>query len=119
VFSSITPDSCAHGRGRAKALGWLCLGLTSGGGRQLPPLFLLCERAEIVAVILAGSFAVRQSKTIRKRTEQISEGKQCQTKKSTPEIEVMTNAVWATPIHRRKQMKCFGEMSEHDYHETS
>ena len=22
-------------------------------------------------------------------------------------------------IHRRKQVKCFGEVSEHDYHETS
>jgi hypothetical protein len=31
----------------------------------------------------------------------------------------MTNAVCATKIHPRKQVKCFGEVSEHDYHETS
>jgi hypothetical protein len=30
----------------------------------------------------------------------------------------MTNAVWATPIHSREQVKCFGEMSEHDYHKA-
>ena len=54
-----------------------------------------------------------------KRMKQISYWKQRETKNSTPEIEVMTNAVWATPIHRREQVKCFGEMSEHDYHETS
>jgi hypothetical protein len=71
-----------------------------------------------VCMLFAGS-AVIFSSTKTVASEQISEGKQCQTKKSTPEIEVMTNAVWATPIHRRKQMKCFGEMSEHDYHETS
>jgi hypothetical protein len=50
--------------------------------------------------------------------KQISYRKQCETKNSTPEIEVMTNAVGATPIHPREQVKCFGEMSEHDYHET-
>jgi hypothetical protein len=50
--------------------------------------------------------------------EQISYGKQYESENSTPEIEVVTNAVWATPLHRRKQVECFGEMSEHDYHET-
>ncbi len=30
----------------------------------------------------------------------------------------MTDAVWVTKIHPRKQVKCFKEMSEHDYHET-
>jgi hypothetical protein len=50
--------------------------------------------------------------------KQISYGEQRETKNSTPKIEVMINAVWATPIHPREQVKCFGEMSEHDYHET-
>jgi hypothetical protein len=51
--------------------------------------------------------------------KQISYGKQRETKNSAPEIEVMTNAVWATPIHPREQAKCFREMNEHDYHKTS
>jgi len=40
-----------------------------------------------------------------KHMKQISYGKQRETKNSTPEIEVMTNAAWATPIHRREQVK--------------
>jgi hypothetical protein len=31
----------------------------------------------------------------------------------------MTNAVWTTKIHPRKQVERREEMSEHDYHETS
>jgi hypothetical protein len=49
-----------------------------------------------------------------KKSLVLSHGKQRETKNSTPEIEVMTNAVWATPIHSREQVKCFGEMSEDD-----
>jgi hypothetical protein len=56
VFSSINQIPALHRR--AKALGWLCLGLTSGRG-HLPPLFLLCERAEIVDDIMAASFAIQ------------------------------------------------------------
>ncbi len=51
--------------------------------------------------------------------KQISYGKQRETKNSTPEIEVMINAAWADPNSSKEQVKCFGEMSEHDYHETS
>jgi len=50
---------------------------------------------------------------------QISRGKQCETKNSAPEIEIMTNALLEPPMHPRKQMKCFAEMSKDDYHETS
>jgi len=53
-----------------------------------------------------------------KHMKQISYGKQRETKNSTPEIEVMTNAMLQSPIHPRKQVECFGDMSEDDYHEA-
>ncbi len=51
--------------------------------------------------------------------KQISYGKQRYTKDSTPEIEVMTNTVLEPPMHPRKQVKCFGDMSKNDHYETS
>jgi hypothetical protein len=50
--------------------------------------------------------------------KQISYGKQGETKNRTPEIEVMTYAVLLPPMHPRKQVKCFSDMSENDYHQT-
>jgi hypothetical protein len=44
--------------------------------------------------------------------KQISYGKQRETKNSTPEIEIMTNALLEPPMHPRKQMKCFADMSK-------
>ena len=49
----------------------------------------------------------------------ISYGKERETKNSTPEIEVMTNAMLTAPVHPRKEMKCFAEMCKDNYHETS
>jgi hypothetical protein len=51
--------------------------------------------------------------------KQISYGKQRETKNSAPEIEVMTNALLEPPMHPRKQVKGFGDMSKNDHHQTS
>jgi hypothetical protein len=51
--------------------------------------------------------------------EKISDGKQCEAKDSTPEIEIMTEAVLQPPVHPRKKVKCFAEMTDHDYRQTS
>jgi len=51
--------------------------------------------------------------------EQIAYRKQRDAKKSTQEIEVMTNAVLQSPPHPRKQVKRFGDMSKNDDHQTS
>jgi hypothetical protein len=51
--------------------------------------------------------------------KQIPHGKQRETKSSTPKIEIMTNAMLESPMHPRKQMKCFGYMSKYDHDQTS
>ena len=51
--------------------------------------------------------------------KQISYRKQCETKNSTEEIEVMTNTMFKPPMHPRKQVQCFGDMSKNDRHQTS
>jgi hypothetical protein len=51
--------------------------------------------------------------------KEISYGKQRETKDSTPEIEVMTNAMLEPPMHPRKQVKFFADMSQYDHHQTS
>jgi hypothetical protein len=50
--------------------------------------------------------------------KQISDRKQRETKNSTSEIEVMTNTMLGAPIHPRKQMKCFADMSKDDHYQT-
>ena len=54
-----------------------------------------------------------------KRVEQISDRKQRKTKNSTPQIEVMTKAIFESPLHRRKQVKRFEDVSQDDHYETS
>ncbi|OLC71012.1 MAG: hypothetical protein AUH87_03520 [Deltaproteobacteria bacterium 13_1_40CM_4_54_4] len=54
-----------------------------------------------------------------KRMKQIPYGKQCETKNSTPEIDVMTNATLKPPMHPRKKVKCFRDVSKNDHHQTS
>ena len=54
-----------------------------------------------------------------KRMKQISYGKQRETKNSTPQIEVVTDAMLRTPMHPRKQMECFADMSKNDHRQTS
>jgi len=49
---------------------------------------------------------------------QISYGKQCETKNRTPKIEIMTNALLEPPMHPRKQMKCFADLTKDNYHQT-
>jgi hypothetical protein len=51
--------------------------------------------------------------------KQISYREQRETKNSTPEIEVVANALFEPPMHPRKQLKCLGEMSKYDHHQTS
>lgn len=53
------------------------------------------------------------------RAEQIPPGKQCKTKNSTREIEVMTRAVRETPLHPGEKMKCFRNVRKHDHYQTS
>jgi hypothetical protein len=54
-----------------------------------------------------------------KRMKKITYGKQRETKNSAPEIEVVTNAMFEPPMHPRKQVKCFRDMSKYDHHQTS
>jgi len=56
---------------------------------------------------------------VRERMKQIPSGKQCETKNTTPEIEVMANAVFESPMHPGKQAKCFADMSKDDNQQTS
>jgi hypothetical protein len=51
--------------------------------------------------------------------EKISDGKQCEAKDGTPEIEIMTEAVLQPPIHPRKQVNCFTDVNEHDCRQRS
>ncbi len=51
--------------------------------------------------------------------KQISYGKHRETKYGTPEIEVMANATFKPPMHPRKQVKCFRNMSKNNQHQTS
>jgi hypothetical protein len=50
--------------------------------------------------------------------KQIPYGKQRETKNGTPEIEVMTNAILKAPMHPRKHVKCFRDMSKNNQHQT-
>jgi hypothetical protein len=50
--------------------------------------------------------------------KQIAYGKQRETKKCTPEVQ-MANAMVKSPMHPRKQVKRFGNMSKNDQHQTS
>src|SRR6266496_6256469 len=45
-----------------------------------------------------------------KRIKQISYGKQGEAKNSTPKIEVVTDAVLLSPMHKREHLKCFSNM---------
>jgi len=51
--------------------------------------------------------------------KQVPNGKQHETKDSTPEVEVMTDAMLRAPLHPRKQMKGFAEMGENNHPPTS
>ena len=56
---------------------------------------------------------------VRQRMKQIPSAKQCETEGSAPEIEVMANAGFESPVHPGKQAKCFEDMSKDDNHQTS
>jgi hypothetical protein len=51
--------------------------------------------------------------------KQISYREQRETKNSTPEIDVVTNALFEPPLHPRKKFKSLGDMSKYDDHQTS
>jgi hypothetical protein len=62
-------------------------------------------------------FSVRRlGMTLCKPAERISCGKQYETKNSTPEIKVVSDAIRLTPLHPGKQVKCFKYMSKNDYY---
>jgi len=50
--------------------------------------------------------------------QQISCGKQCDSKNGAPKIEVMASAVLKPPTHPRKQVKCLKDMSKSDHNQT-
>ena len=56
---------------------------------------------------------------LHNRVKQIPYWKQRKAENSTPEIEVMSNAMLAPPTHPRKQVKRFADMSKYDHHQTS
>jgi hypothetical protein len=53
------------------------------------------------------------------RMQQISCWKQRDTKNGAPKIDVMANAALAAPVHRRKQVECFKDMSQDYYDQAS
>src|SRR6266496_6806969 len=57
--------------------------------------------------------------SLHQSVKQIPYGKQCETKNTTPEIEVMANAVFESPMQPGKQAKCFADMSKDDNHQRS
>jgi len=57
--------------------------------------------------------------SLGKRMKQISYGKQREAENRTAEIEVMTSAMLEPPMHPRKQVKRFGDVSKNDHHQTS
>jgi hypothetical protein len=54
-----------------------------------------------------------------KRLKQIAHGKQRETKNSTPEVQVMADAMLKPPMHPRKQVNGFAEVRKNDHHKTS
>jgi len=46
---------------------------------------------------------------------QISHGRQREAENSTPEIEIMTNAILGPPMRPRKQVKGFEHMSKNNH----
>jgi hypothetical protein len=53
-----------------------------------------------------------------KCVKQVSDMKQCEPQSGTPEIDVVANALLKPPIHPRKQVKSFGNMTEYDHHQA-
>ena len=51
--------------------------------------------------------------------KKISKAKERDAQRGTPEIKVMTDAVPAPPLHERKQVKRFGDVSEDDNYEET
>ncbi len=50
---------------------------------------------------------------------QIAYRKQCETKNNTPQIEVVTGAMLMPPLHPRKEVECFADMSKDDQYQTA
>jgi hypothetical protein len=51
--------------------------------------------------------------------KQISCREQRESKNSAPEIQVMSNAMLKPPMHPRKQVQRFGDMSKNYHHQTA
>ncbi len=51
--------------------------------------------------------------------KQVPNKKHRETKNSTPEVEVVTDAMIRSPLHPRKQMECFEDMRKDDHDQTS
>jgi len=53
------------------------------------------------------------------RVKQIAYWKQRETKNNTPQIDAVTDAILYPPMHPRKQVKCFRDMSKNDQFQTT
>ena len=53
---------------------------------------------------------------LSKRIKQVPYGKQREAKHSTPEIKVMANAILEPPMHPRKQVERFADVSKDNHH---
>src|SRR5713226_3303562 len=82
-------------------------------------LFHCSMKAKSVSCQCGLRFCCTLGVSLGQRMKQVPNRKQREAKDGTPEIEVMTNAMLQPPIHPRKQVKCFGDMSKNDYHQTS
>lgn len=58
-------------------------------------------------------------RSLCKRMNQISHGKQREAKNSTPKVDVITEAVFKPKMRPRKQVKGFAEVRKNDHHETA
>ena len=80
---------------------------------------------EMLAAFLELESEIRTAKqllsgaTPRQRMQQISCWKQRDTKNGTDEIEIVANAMLMSPVHHRKQVKCFKDVSENDDNQTT
>jgi len=57
--------------------------------------------------------------SLSQRMKQVPNRKQRETKNSTPEVEVVTDAMTRCPLHPRKQMEFFEDMRKDDHDQTS
>jgi len=68
---------------------------------------------------LSARFFYTLCVALGQRMKQVPNRKQRETKNSTSEVEVVTDAMIRSPLHPRKQMECFENMRKDDHDQTS